>query len=105
MERPAALDPIHALELIHRLLAECGGVSLTRHARDRFAERRVTVDDVLSVLRNGVVSRDARWNEPSESWSYVVSGRDCDGASLSVVVAPDAAHCRLTIVTVMDTER
>lgn len=105
MERPASLDPIEAHALIQRLLAECGSIGLTRHASERAGERNVTVDDMLHVLSKGMVSRDARWNDTFQNWTYVVSGRDCDGVPLAVVVAPDAAHCRLTVVTVKDTNR
>ena len=68
-------------------------------------ERSATVDDVLNVLKKGMVSPAARWNEPFGNWTYVMAGRDCDGVPLAVAVAPDAAICRLTVLTVMDTER
>ena len=108
-ERPTPLSPTEAHALIQRLLAECGDtISLGpphSHVRDRMVERNVTVDDIRHVLVNGTVSHKAEWKERFRNWNYVISGRDCDGVPLALVIALEAQHCRIAIVTVMDTSK
>ena len=103
MGQPACLDPVEALGAIQRLLDE-GDETLgyTTHARDRMVERHVTADDVIHVLRCGMVTSSS-WNEVFRNCSYEVSGRDCDRAPLAVVVALQPAMCRITLITVKDT--
>lgn len=103
MEKPPRLSPAEAYELIQRLLDECGDtISRTNHARDRAVERGVTVDDMRHVLVTGAVSPRAEWNERFQNWNYVVSGRDCDGDPLALVIALEPRRCRITVVTVRD---
>jgi hypothetical protein len=99
---PACLDPVEALDAIHRLLDECDeSIGYTKHSEDRMAERNVTADDVLSVLRCGMVTSSA-WNETFKNCTYEVTGRDCDLVPLAVVVALQPARCRITLITVKD---
>lgn len=103
MSRPTCLGPVEALEAIHRLLGECDEtIGYTRHAEDRMAERNVTADDVLYVLRCGMVTSSS-WNDTFKNCTYVVTGRDSDHVPLAVVVALQPARCRITLVTVKDT--
>lgn len=105
MEKPPCLSPTEAHSLIQRLLAECGSISRTSHARDRAVERNVTIDDMLNVLVQGTVSPNAQWNDKFDNWNYVVAGRDCDNDPLALVVALDPGHCRITVITVKDTNK
>ena len=72
-------------------------VRLTKHARDRMAERRIRLPQIERVLRTGrltEVERDIR----SGRDKYRVAGRDADGRALEVVVSLGPAG-RVTVVT------
>jgi hypothetical protein len=103
METPPQLSPTEAHDAIQRLLKEGDTIGRTQHARDRALERNVTIDDMRHVLVNGTVSPHAEWNEKFKNWNYVVSGRDCDNVPLALVIALEPRHCRITVVTVKDT--
>jgi hypothetical protein len=96
MSQPDCLDPFAALGTIHQLLDEGDEtIGYTRHAADRMVERNVTADDVLNVLRCGMVTSSA-WNETFKNCTYEVTGRDCDRAPLAVVVALQPSRCRIS---------
>lgn len=102
MSRPACLGPVEALEAIRRLLDECDEtIGYTRHAEDRMAERNVTADDVLNVLRRGMVT-SSTWNDTFKNCIYEVTGCDCDLAPLAVVVSLQPSRCRISLITVKD---
>ena len=72
-------------------------VRLTKHARDRMAERRIRLPQIERVLRTGSlteVERDIRTGRDK----YRVAGRDADGRDLQVVVALGPGG-RVTVVT------
>lgn len=102
MERPNALSPIEAHEVIQRLLESRDTISFAGHARQRMRERFFTVDDVRRVLARGAVSPFAVWDETFQNWKYQVSGRDCDNVPLVLVVAIESALGRITIITGKD---
>lgn len=99
MTQPAQLGPAEAHEAIQTLLSKVGGIGLTRHAKERCAERNITIDDLFCVLEKGTVSPVAEWDDKSKSWRYVVTGVDCDRQPLKVVVVIDLGWERLTVVT------
>lgn len=103
MNRPTCLGPVDALEAIHRLLDECDdSIGYTRHSEERMVERNVTADDVINVLRCGMVTSSS-WNETYKNCAYTVTGLDCDRVPLAIVVALQPSRCRVTLVTVKDT--
>ena len=105
MSEPTQLSPIEAFEAIQALLKECGPrLGKPQHVRDRMVERNVNDDDILKVLRTGTVS-PAEWNDKHQNWRYPVSGRDLDGAPLAIVIALEPQFCRITVVTVKDTNQ
>jgi hypothetical protein len=67
-------------------------------------ERNFTADDVRHVLRRGLVSASPAWDEKFQDWKYTVSGTDCDGCALAVVVALDPLWARITLITGRDTK-
>lgn len=102
MSRPACLGPVEALEAIHRLLDECDEtIGYTKHSEDRMVERNVTGDDVINVLRCGMVT-SSTWNDTFKNCEYVVEGQDCDRVPLAIVVALQPSRCRVTLITVKD---
>lgn len=105
MEKPPCLSPTEAHSLIQRLLAECGSISELRTPGTARWNGNITIDDMLNVLVQGTVSPNAQWNDKFDNWNYVVAGRDCDNDPLALVVALDPGHCRITVITVKDTNK
>lgn len=102
MNQPDCLGAADAFGAIQRILDEGDEtVGYTAHARSRMDERSVTADDVLNVLRTGMVAA-SEWNDMFKNCTYDIRGLDCDRARLSVVVAIQPAHCRITLITVKD---
>lgn len=87
MNRPKALAPSEARQAIDLLIENPATLRLTSHVRSRMRERRFTTDDVLRVLRNGLVGASPEWDEPTQSWKYAISYRDLDGEPLTLVIA------------------
>jgi hypothetical protein len=102
VEKPPQLNPTEAYDAIQRLLKEGDTIGRTQHARDRALERNVTIDDMRNVLVKGTVSPRAEWKDNFQNWNYVISGRDCDGEPLVLVIALEPRHCRITVITVKD---
>ena len=72
-------------------------VRLTRHARERMAQRRIRLPQIRRVLKTGSVrevERDIRTGQDK----YRVAGRDADGRDLEVVVVLGPGR-RVTVVT------
>jgi hypothetical protein len=68
---------------------------LTKHARDRCAERGISVSDVEAV----VVSPSATWEDPGEA-SLVCSGVAADGRQLRVcLVHPPSSDGTVRVKT------
>jgi hypothetical protein len=99
LDKPPPLGPTEAYEVIQALLNEHDTIGRTSHAQDMMKLRGFTMDDVRNVLRHGTVSSDAEWDDRFGNWKYVVRGRDCEGDTLSVVIAIQPAHARLTLIT------
>lgn len=100
---PAALTPVKAFDAIQQILDQTDTFSWTVHARQRAIERRFTADDVIRVLRTGIVSAAAEWDDRFQDWKYTVSGTDCDGEPLALVIAIEIRWLRITLITGMDT--
>ena len=60
------LDPVRARRLI-RQIVETGEVTFSRHAEEELLKDRLTMADVVHVLRGGVVE-PAEWN--NGQWRY-----------------------------------
>ncbi|MCE2523780.1 MAG: DUF4258 domain-containing protein [Rhodobacteraceae bacterium] len=79
-------------------------LTLTKHARERMAMRRIIISDVLWILRNGFV-RDENSGETTVSglFKYVIGGMspNSSGRVIRIVVIPDAEKTHIKVVTVM----
>jgi hypothetical protein len=98
--RPRQLTPAEAFEEIQRILIRYG-IGYSGHARrDTGPGRGVKSDDVERVLKTGVVSTRAEWDDQFCNWKYRVTGKDYDNDPLVVIVALDPGYDRLTVITV-----
>ena len=82
-----------------RDIAKNRWVRLTRHCRERMAQRQVVMDDMLQVLLWGQV-RELRQNPEGGNWECVVVGRDIEKDPLSVKVVILEADFALLCITV-----
>ncbi len=74
-----------------REFAQCGYFQMSRHCRERMAERSITVDDVLNVLMWGEVTEIEHKAEHG-NWSCRIKGKDIEGEAL-VFVAGVSKDC------------
>jgi hypothetical protein len=99
VDKPTKLGPAEAYEAIQALLNEHDSISRPFHARQQMLARGFTLDDVLLVLRKGTVAPDPEWDEVYQNWKYRVRGSDCEGDALTIIIALEPAHARITLIT------
>lgn len=88
------------LRLIRGTAADSRRVRLTRHARERMAERDVPMRAVLNVLRCGTFDDEpAPVASPPGHWIARLSDRE--GHAVAVGLDPDDEPVELHVVTVM----
>jgi hypothetical protein len=75
----------------------------TGHAKERIVERDLIVGDLLYVLKNGFVHREAVASSQAGLFRYRVESRTPNSGNrgLAVIVIPDDTTQSLKIVTVM----
>ncbi len=73
------------------------------HALERLEERDLLSGDILHVLRNGFVYKEAEQSTREGFFKYHIetSAPNSGGRKVGVVVIPDEQEIRLKIVTVM----
>src|SRR5258708_4134200 len=99
-KEPEKLNPDQALRKIALFLRE-GKVVPSHHCRkESMRKRRVTLDDILSVLQTGEIIREPQWDEDNGSWRYIVEGVDLDEDELRAVTVFFDENLILYIVTV-----
>jgi hypothetical protein len=98
-ERPVPLSAGQLASLAQAVIAGSGSLVPTEHFKKRGRERNFSMQDALEVLRTGTVIPAPIWNEKTVSWNYDIGGRDLEGESLTVRVAPMAFHTGLVLVT------
>ena len=79
------MDIIQAKNIL-REIAQLGCIRLTRHCRDRMAQRQVTTDDFLHVLLWGEIVTMEKDSDNLNMKCEVV-GKDLDGEDLTLHVA------------------
>ncbi len=75
------------------------GIKLSKHCRQRMAERDVTVDDILFVIYWGEII-ELIGDEEYGSWECTVKGLDIDGEELVFVAALDENDTSVLCITV-----
>jgi len=93
-------SPDDWLRLIRGAAADSGRVRLTRHARERMAERGVLMREVLTVLRCGTFDEEpAPAANPPGHWTARLSNRE--GLVVVVGLDPAGEPVVLHVITVM----
>ena len=73
-----------------RDIARFKTIGLSKHCRNRMAERNVSMEDIVHVLMWGTIT-DIETVDPGR-WRCTVTGEDLDGDALVLVAALDAAN-------------
>jgi hypothetical protein len=97
------MKPGEATECIRKKCGPDLTLHWTQHAKDRLAERDLTMGDVLHVLRFGFVHDDAEPSTRPTAWKYRMEcvTPNSGGRTVRIVVIPFATSCDLKVVTVM----
>lgn len=74
-----------AKSIIRAIVAD-GILILSRHAKERMAERGYTLQDVVHVLLNGEIVKK-EYQDKTRNWSYKIQGYDLENDGGAVVVA------------------
>lgn len=97
--RPPKLSPAEAKRKI-QLILEDGTVDFTTHCRRRMRERGVDDLDIVHVLKEGQIIREAEWDSDHSDWKYRVEGTDIEGDDLTAITVIFEADLSLLNVTV-----
>ncbi len=85
-----------------RQAAQRGDYVLTKHARKRLAQRKITLPELLQVLASGRHEKAKdEFVERFQAWNYAIRGKTVDKRELRVAVGFDPI---LLIITVIDLE-
>ncbi|HSL55907.1 MAG TPA: DUF4258 domain-containing protein [Pyrinomonadaceae bacterium] len=98
-ETPHRLSPAEAQRKI-RLVLKDGTVDFTSHCRRRMRERGVDDLDVVHLLTNGQIVREAEWDSDHNNWKYRVEGTDVEGDDLTAITVIFDVDLSLLNVTV-----
>lgn len=83
------------------LIAKDGIIRYSHHARkESMANRDVTHQDVLHLLKNGEVRSLAEWDEQYQNWKYKVEGEDLSKEELRVITIIFDSSFSLYVITV-----
>jgi hypothetical protein len=97
-------SPADATTAIRKLaINERFTITWASHARQRIAERDLTVGDLLYVLKNGFVYKSPEQATQPGLWKYEIETRSPNSGNrvVRVVVIPDPSKNWAKIVTVM----
>ncbi len=97
--RPPRLSAAEAQRKIQFIL-EDGTIDFTTHCRRRMRERGVDDLDIVHVLKNGQIVREAEWDSDQYNWKYRVEGKDVEGDELTAITVIFEADLSLLNVTV-----
>lgn len=71
----------------------------TSHFKERMAQRKVSMQDVIYILKNGAILDEPELDIKINRWKYKVEGKTIDGEPLVIVVGLEAL--RNTLITCM----
>lgn len=79
---------LEALRLIRKNLVK-GEIVPTSHFSKRMADRKISMQDVIAVLKNGAIHDEPELDIKTHQWKYRVKGKTIDNEPLVVVVVLD----------------
>lgn len=97
-EQPPSLGPHDARRIAQELAQNSSNVAVLPHAQKRKRERRVSLEDILRVLRSGTVTEGPYISTKSGLWRFNMTGRSA-GDEVTCVVEIEW-KTKLLVVTV-----
>ena len=97
MERPKPLGKQAVLDVISTALNHAmGKIIESEHFRGRMTKRHFDMIDTENVLEKATEVKPV-WNDNNNTWNYDIPGKDIDGRSLTIRIAPgdDPKHVEL----------
>lgn len=92
-------DKVTDLLLKIRNCIDCGNYYDTLHAIERKFERKITLPEILYVLKNGRHEKiKDHFEDNFNTWNYAIRGHTLDGDDLRVIVSFDQEK-NLLIIT------
>lgn len=99
-KRPVSHDKRKAQEIINNIAENPDNVSYSAHAREQM-RRGFTYNDMLTVLREGIIREEPRYSEEKRSWTYRVDFIKFDDNRDAACVVAIQKKAKLHVVTVM----
>lgn len=97
---PLNLSPISALRIVRAIAADSSKVKLTRHARERMAQRDITLPQLLRCLRTGRIAEGPARNARGD-WAFRVEGIAAgDRINVAAALSTDGNGNRIIVITV-----
>ncbi len=103
LKKPAPHDKRKAQEIINKAAEDSGNVIYTIHAKKQMAKRGFILNDVLTILRDGIIRKEPRYDVEKRSWEYKVEFLKFDGERDAACVVVIQKKAKLYIITVMPT--
>lgn len=95
------IDKRKATGIINKLAEDGNNVKYSVHAKERLVERGFTYNDMLTILRDGVVREEPQYDEDKQSWTYSVDFIKFNGNRDARCVAAIQKKNKLFVITVM----
>jgi len=101
-KKPQPQSKRDAQEIIHQLAEkDSGNIYYTRHVKEQMLERGFTYNDILTILREGVIKIEPRYNEKKRLWAYRLDFVNFTGSRDAGCVVAIQQKGRLQVVTIM----
>lgn len=100
MNKPVKLTKEEATKAVKEIV-QYGKVEFSGHCkRDSMPKRDVKPTDIIKVLWDGEVKREAEWDETYKNWKYRVEGIDNIGDELTAITVIYVSEFHLIVITV-----
>lgn len=96
--QPDSLDPFEARRIVQEIAGDSARVAILPHAQKRKRQRRISLEDVLRVLRSGNITEGPYVALKSGWWRFTMTGRSA-GDEVSCVIEIEW-KTKLLVVTV-----
>jgi hypothetical protein len=95
------MDMRTATYFINGVAKDTSNIIISTHAVERLKERDFLFEDVIDILRDGVVMEEARKEEKTGNWSYLVTNMRFRGGRNAAAVTIVQQDNKLFVKTVM----
>lgn len=101
-KKPQAHSKREAQEIIHKLAEEdSANIFYTQHVKDQMISRGFTYNDILMILKEGIIRIEPRYNEKKRLWAYRLDSLNFTGSRDAGCVVAIQQKGRLQVVTIM----